>query len=248
MFSHFINLFSDIPGLLLRIPAVLFSLTVHECMHAWCASRCGDDTARSFGRVSLNPLRHLDPIGTLLLLFCGFGWAKPVPVNSRRLNNPRRDMTLIALAGPLSNLVMGFLGVILYHVSFAVFGAVGLIDGMYFATESVFLQNVVRYTLLFFNYFFTINITLAVFNLIPIPPLDGSRLLSIILPARIYFKLMQYERYIYYVLLALVVISVSGILPGVSGYIFYPVQWLANVITDGMFALIELIPFLRLPI
>ncbi|MBC8215262.1 MAG: site-2 protease family protein [Candidatus Marinimicrobia bacterium] len=145
--------------LLLLIPTLLFALVFHEFSHAYMAYRLGDRTAAFQGRLTLNPLAHLDPFGSLMILFVGFGWAKPVPVDVRNLHNPRTDMMLVAFAGPAANLVLGLIGGILLRF----FGDAG------------FLNNTMGLMLYFFV---RINITLAVFNMIPLPPLDGSQIFS----------------------------------------------------------------------
>jgi len=159
----------NVAGLLLLIPPILFALTVHEFSHALVASRMGDPTARLLGRLTLNPLAHLDPIGSVLLLIAGFGWAKPVPVDARYLAHPRRDMMWIALAGPVSNVILA-----------ALFGTLLRgIDGNPYLSQSIMgvaLVEMVRYSV-------RLNLILAVFNLIPIFPLDGSRILTGLLPA-----------------------------------------------------------------
>lgn len=141
--------------LVLLIPVLLFSLVFHEFSHAWMAFRLGDPTAKNQGRLTLNPAAHLDLFGTMMILFVGFGWAKPVPVDSRHLVNPRVDMMKIAFAGPASNLILALIGGTLLRM----FGYSGdLIKVLFMFTQ--------------------INIMLAVFNMIPIPPLDGSQIFS----------------------------------------------------------------------
>ena len=141
--------------LVLLIPVLLFSLVFHEFSHAWVANKLGDPTARYAGRLTLNPMAHLDPIGGLMILFVGFGWAKPVPVDIRYLSNPRIDMMKIAFAGPASNLLLAFIGGTILRLGF------------------------VHGTMAMMIMFFTqINIMLAVFNMIPIAPLDGSQIFS----------------------------------------------------------------------
>lgn len=169
-------------------------LPIHEFAHAFVSTRLGDHTARLSGRLTINPLAHLDPIGALLILVAGFGYAKPVPVNPRNFKNPRGGMALTAVAGPVSNLIMSFLFVLCFC---AVYKFADAPDGSFpYAIAT------------FFMYAAQINISLAVFNLLPVPPLDGSRILSLLLPRRYYFKIMQYERYIVYAVLFLVVTGV----------------------------------------
>jgi Zn-dependent protease len=169
----------DLPSMLYSLPAVVLGLTAHEFMHAWAAFRLGDDTAREQGRLSLNPLRHIDPLGFLFLVVAGFGWAKPVQFNREKLKRPRRDEALIALAGPFSNLLLAVLAsVALRLLALAV-------PGMAEGGAGRILFNL-------FMYLIYINYGLFVFNLIPIPPLDGSHLVFSALPmspqtqARIY--------------------------------------------------------------
>lgn len=150
--------------LVLLIPVLLFALVFHEYSHAWVAHKLGDDTAAYQGRLTLNPLAHLDPIGSLMILFVGFGWAKPVPVNPAFLRNPRTDMMKIAFAGPASNLILAFIGGLLFR-----FLSSGMLE---------FSSPTIRMMLLMFT---QINIALAVFNMIPIPPLDGSQIFNGIL-------------------------------------------------------------------
>ena len=141
--------------LVLLIPVLLFALVFHEFSHAWVANKLGDPTARYAGRLTLNPMAHLDPIGGLMILFVGFGWAKPVPVDIRYLSNPRVDMMKIAFAGPAANLLLAFIGGTILRLGF------------------------VHGTMAMMIMFFTqINIMLAVFNMIPIAPLDGSQIFS----------------------------------------------------------------------
>ena len=172
----------SIPTLVITIPVFLLALTVHEFAHGWVANWLGDPTARLQGRLTLNPIAHLDPIGTLALVFIGFGWARPVPVDSRYLKRPQRDMMLVAAAGPASNLVLAVLSA--FCVRMIPWSATG--------AEWIWL---VKPVLLMLYTSVGVNVILAVFNLLPIPPLDGSRVLSGLLPLRQAINLSRLEPY-----------------------------------------------------
>lgn len=172
--------------IILRIPIVLLSLSIHEVAHGYAAYKLGDPTARNLGRLSLNPLKHLHPLGALCMLLFGFGWANPVPINARYFKKPKFGMAISALAGPVSNLILAFLAFVIQSYIFR-FNA----DAIYFGTNKLIYM-----LLLFFTEFFSLNIILAVFNLLPIPPLDGSRILFVFLPDKIYFGIMKYEQFI----------------------------------------------------
>ncbi len=211
----------NIVEILLCIPAALIALTVHEYCHGYVAYRLGDPTARSLGRLSLNPLKHLDPIGAVLMIVCGFGYAKPVPINPRYFKNPRKGMALTAAAGPLANLLLAFLGALLYRLTLLLLPIAG--------TE--FLLRFVLILASFFATFHYLNLSLCVFNMIPLPPLDGSRIFYIFLPPKLYFRVMKYERIIMIVLLvALGLGAFSGLL-----------SVIVNAISGGMLWLISLL-------
>lgn len=176
---------------LLTIPAVLLALMIHEVSHGLMADRLGDPTARSMGRLSLNPLHHLDPFGTLCMLLFHFGWAKPVPIDPRYFRNPKRDMALTALAGPISNILIAFFCVPCYLLFEKLYASLAIAG-----VASEFVLRLVSYTWLFFVILHQVNLGLAIFNLIPLPPLDGSRVLYAVLPSRYYFGMMRYEKYI----------------------------------------------------
>lgn len=212
---------------LLRIPIILIALSVHESAHAFVAYKLGDPTARNFGRITLNPVKHFDIIGGLCMLLFGFGWAKPVPVNSRNFREPKRDMALTSFAGPVSNLILGFIGILLYHITFSVIMAVGV-------ASSSFGYNIQLLLLQFFVVFASLNIGLAIFNLLPVPPLDGSRLAFLFLPDRLYFKIMQYERYIY---IAMIILMATGVLTT-------PLSYIARFIYRGFDFIVGLLPFI----
>ena len=157
--------------IILLIPALVFSLSFHEFAHAWMAYRLGDNTAARLGRLTLNPISHLDPIGSLALLLMGFGWAKPVPVDPRYLENPKKDMVKVAAAGPISNIILAIVA--------------ALVLRLLFSTD--LLTNNIK---TFFIIFMQINITLAVFNLLPVSPLDGSQILTPFLEKHFSFDLV----------------------------------------------------------
>ncbi len=186
-------------------PLLIISITVHEFAHAKTAQKLGDPTAAIAGRVSLNPMRHLDPIGSLCMLFFGFGWGKPVPVAVLNFKNPKRGSALVALAGPTSNLIMaciwGFLLGVLYPI---------LPYGGYFHQLLVIAVQ--------------LNCVLCVFNLLPITPLDGSRILALLLPNRIYYKMLRYERVFFIVLVVLMLLNILNPV----------IQFLANGLMMGI--------------
>ena len=183
--------FNNIPALVLSAVAVLIALSVHEFSHGYAAYRLGDRTAYLSGRLTLNPLKHLDPLGALCMLFFRFGWAKPVPIDPRNFKKPKRDFAITAIAGPLSNIILGF-----------IFGFFYLVGFKFLILAEGFTATLL-YNLCYFLFaFHAINIGLGIFNLIPIMPFDGSRILNALLPERIYFKIMKYERKIYFGVLA----------------------------------------------
>ncbi len=205
------------------IPCVLIALTFHVVAHGYMAFKLGDPTARNFGRLTLNPLKHLDPIGTICMIFFHFGWAKPVPVNSRYFKKPRRDMALTAAAGPIMNFILAFVGILIRQILIAIFNI--------FPAGSQFTFYIQGAAITLFTYFHILNLSLGLFNLIPIPPLDGSRIFYVFLPPKIYFGIMKYERYIQLALLlalwtGIVSLPLSTAVSWISSGMQFLVSWI----------------------
>lgn len=172
--------------------------------HGYAAYKMGDPTAKNFGRLTLNPLKHLDPIGALCMLIAGFGWAKPVPINARNFKNPRIGMAISGAAGPVSNLLLALISSLLLKL---------VIEVSFFAGLSTIIVSLL---ITFLLISVQLNISLAVFNLLPVPPLDGSRILYVFLPPKLYFGVMKYERIIYLVLMGALML---GLLSGIMNFI-----------------------------
>lgn len=205
--------FTYILSILLGVIPSLLCITLHELSHGLVAYWLGDDTAKSRGRLTLNPIKHLDPVGLLMMLVFHVGWAKPVPVNMYKFKNPKQGMAVTALAGPGSNLLIALVFMLLYGAAYVPLGmgAVG----------SYFLQMIQLTAIM--------SIGLAVFNLIPIPPLDGSKVLFSLLRDEDYYKLMRYERYGGIIMLVLVATGVLG----------RPLNYLIDLIYSGLIPLAQ---------
>ncbi len=233
---------------------VLLALTIHEFSHGYAAYKLGDNTAKNLGRLTINPIKHLDPIGALCMVFFRVGWAKPVPINARNFKNPKRDFAITALAGPASNLILSFFSAFLYLLLYA------LLKDVKFTSE--FLFALASNSLDFIWLLHILNLSLAIFNMIPIPPFDGSRILYACLPERIYFKIMRYERQIYYALLIWlfageffarglmslsfaqnnIFFEILAEILSLSGLIGHAASFISNL----MFKFWQLIPFLKI--
>ncbi len=206
-------------SILINVPITLIALTGHEFAHGWVSTKLGDPTPKMQGRLTFNPLAHLDIVGTLLMIFTGFGWAKPVIVNPRYYKDTKKGMALTAAAGPLANLIMAFIALLIYAILFAVNRKFGLgIDG---AVEAVgFIARI----------FAVRNLCFMVFNIIPIPPLDGAKVLGMLLPDGAYYKMLQYERYS---MILIMVLSLTGVFSSIIGTG-------VNIVMNGILNLLNL--------
>mgnify|MGYP003287543347 FL=1 len=201
-----------------RLFVIFCTMPIHEYAHALIATKLGDQTPRLSGRLTLNPMAHISPLGAIMIFLCGFGYAKPVNVNPRNFKDPKKGMALTAIAGPVSNLIMGFICIFL-----------AIMIGSIFSNN----LSVLPYAIYYFLYFAgVVNVNLAVFNLLPIPPLDGSRILQLLIPAKYYYKFLQYERYVVIVVFVLIM---TGVLSG-------PLSFVSNLIIN-LFSSIEGIIF-----
>ena len=193
----------DFASMIYRIPALLFAISIHEYAHAQCADSMGDPTARYMGRLTFNPMAHLDPSGAILLVVAGFGWAKGVPINVNNFRNRREGILKVSFAGPAANLFLCFLAALMM----ALLGRMGMLsDGLY--------------KFLFWMQLY--NVWFAFFNLIPVPPLDGSRILSELLPAKQSWQFNEIvDRYGFYILIALVFTGITSMIinPLANGYL-----------------------------
>lgn len=201
------------------IVIIFISLPIHEWAHGFLSTCLGDPTPRYQGRLTLNPLSHIDWLGAAGILLFGIGWAKPVQVNARYYKSPKWGMALVALAGPLSNLLTAFVAYFLYYLILSILSLTGLLqDG------SIWLDIID----MFFYVIAYISIRLAVFNFLPVPPFDGSRILFVFLPQKYYFKIMQYERFIF---IGILIVLYTGILNTPITIISEVVLWIVQYVT-----------------
>ncbi len=198
-------------GLLIKIPALLLAVTVHELAHGLVADRLGDPTARLQGRLTLNPIPHIDPLGALAFIIAGFGWAKPVPVNAYNLRHPKRDMAMIAAAGPVSNFVLAFAGLLAFRLLLPIEAMPSLL---------VPIKQMIRFVFLF-------NVGLGVFNLIPLPPLDGGHFLPYFLPRASWGMIHKLEQYG-------PIILIVAVMSGATSYVVRPAMVLVGALLSSL--------------
>ena len=214
-----------------RVFVILFCLSVHEFAHAWAARKLGDDTAWMHGRMTINPSKHLDLFGTLMILVVGFGYAKPVPVNPRNFKNHKKGMALTAAAGPLSNLILAVLFCLLSYI-------------LLLATRNA-TGDAARLITLFLFYVSFSNVGLMVFNLIPFPPLDGSRILDLLLPPKASYAIARYEGILRWAVFALLLFSgpISALVRlafnGLSALAGLPFPFTIKILVDGTVAILQ---------
>lgn len=192
----------NLQNILIGVPTTLLALTVHEVAHGWVSTKLGDPTPRYQGRLTLNPMAHLDLMGTLLMIITGFGWARPVQINPNYYKNRTKGMALVAAAGPLANFVLAFLGILVGYIIILLCLLAGVSNAVVNSIESIVFIFAFR------------NLCFMVFNLIPLPPLDGFKVAGLFIPNRIYYNILRYEQY---VIFAIMFLSLSGAFNSIIG-------------------------------
>ena len=218
-------------NILILIPAILYAITIHEYSHGWIARKLGDNTAYLAGRLTLNPLSHLDLIGTLMFIFLHVGFAKPVPVNAMNFKNPKRDMMLVGISGPLSNIASAFV--------------FGLIFRLITSNQVVITSPSLFFAIQLLAGAIILNLALAIFNILPISPLDGSHILKGLLPSDLAYKYSLYDRQLMFILLGIIVISYIARVPILGFIVWPPVDILARLFSGVNLYTLENILVLR---
>lgn len=220
MFDYLLDFLLE---LVIIFPTVLVALTFHECAHGFIAYKLGDPTAKYMGRLTLNPIKHIDPIGAICMLIAHFGWAKPVPIDITNFKHPKRDLAISAIAGPISNILLGFLGCFIYVVT------VNLLPSQ---VESRFAFEMLRILVTFLYYFGWLNISLALFNLLPIPPLDGSKILYAFLPPKANNWCKMHEREIAIGFMLILIIDSRFLGAYITGFLSLGVNGIFDLFTS----------------
>lgn len=213
---------SSLSELLARIIVLFTAITVHEYAHGFIAYKLGDPTAKYSGRLSLNPLSHLDPIGALCMVFFRFGWAKPVPINPMYFRDRKRDSAIVALAGPVSNIILAFVAAVVYAL-------------YYVFVYAKFPNFITGFICVVLVQLALVNISFAVFNLIPLPPLDGSKILGAFLSYENYGKLLQYERFGFPLL---IILSLTGVLGSFLSLFINPIVQLWFIVREALISIL----------
>lgn len=201
----------SITDILINVPITLIALTFHEFAHGWVSGKLGDPTPKREGRMTLNPMAHLDPYGTILMILTGFGWAKPVMVNPMYYKDKKKGMALVGIAGPIMNILLAFIGLLIFAV--VTIAATKIGTNANSRTLFSYVNSMSSFSYIM-KLFVVRNLCFAVFNLIPIPPLDGSRVVNMFLPDSAYYKLMQLERYS---MIIIIVLSLTGMFDTLIG-------------------------------